>query len=38
VIWSPVVGNAGFIVPEPGFLERLCANSPSDAGALLTFR
>ncbi len=36
VILEPVVGNAGFIVPEPGFLEAL-RRITSGAGALLIF-
>ncbi|APD49624.1 glutamate-1-semialdehyde 2,1-aminomutase [Synechococcus sp. CS-602] len=36
VILEPVVGNAGFIVPEPGFLEGL-RELTRDHGALLTF-
>ena len=36
VILEPVVGNAGFITPEPGFLEGL-RELTTEHGALLTF-
>ena len=36
VIVEPVAGNMGFVLPEPGFLERLRA-ATSRAGALLIF-
>lgn len=36
VILEPVVGNAGFIVPEPDFLSALCQITKQD-GALLIF-
>ena len=36
VIVEPVAGNMGFILPEPGFLERL-RTLTSQAGALLIF-
>ena len=36
VILEPIVGNAGFITPEPGFLEGL-RELTKENGALLVF-